>query len=172
MKAPSFRFWSELIHSFSPLLFLTIVWKETNFSRIQSAWMDFFSSLALCEVRQLDDLFCECKLSTGVLFQLSLAQRQFGFRQIDPERRVSHFLMNCLKTLFATSNHHFLFCLKYFIHGSITEIFANWAEKKKKRQPPRRDLRFSSIATLTLDSFTFSTWSVPACHIYFISPNS
>lgn len=58
--------------------------------------MDFFSSLALCEVRQLDDLFCECKLSTGVLFQLSLAQRQFGFHQIDPKRWVSHFLINRL----------------------------------------------------------------------------
>lgn len=69
---------------FSVLFFpITVIWGETHFSCIQSVWMDFFSSLALYERQQLDDLFSECSVSTGGLFQLSFARHIFCFL---PER--------------------------------------------------------------------------------------
>lgn len=65
---------------FSVLFFqITVICGETHFSCIQSAWMDFFSSLALYERQQLDDLFSECSVSTGGLFQPNLAQHLFCF---------------------------------------------------------------------------------------------
>lgn len=67
---------------------ITVIWGETQFNCIQSVWMDFFSSLALYELQQLDDLFFECSASTGGLFQLNLAQHLFCFCLIDSELHV------------------------------------------------------------------------------------
>lgn len=50
--------------------------------------MDFLSPLALYELQQLDDLFSECSMSTGGLFQLSLAQHLFCFCLTDSKLHV------------------------------------------------------------------------------------
>ncbi len=65
---------------FSVLFFqITVIGGETHFNCIQTVWMDFFSSLALYELQQLDDLFSECSVSTGGLFQHNLAQHLFCY---------------------------------------------------------------------------------------------
>ncbi|KAF3694818.1 hypothetical protein EXN66_Car010494 [Channa argus] len=62
--------------------------------------MYFFSSLALYELQQLDDLFSEFTVSTGGLFQLYSAQNLFCFYLTDSRLHVGH------STSFESSDNH------------------------------------------------------------------
>lgn len=116
--------------------------------------------------------------STGGLFQLSLTQRLFGSlsdrysgswtlmgswaaRQTQVKNRYSSFIFPLLlsdTSLITSQEVVFVICI--FALRKFLILFK------------KQDIHIRKEWKCCLHSFTFSTWRVPACHIYFISPDS
>lgn len=69
--------------TFSVLFFpITVIWRETRYSACVNGFLSP-STFLLCRQQRLDDLFSECSVPTGGLFQPNFAQHFFSPRPPD-----------------------------------------------------------------------------------------